>query len=286
MRVRESSRSGSILEVVIGEVGLSWQVDTFRHLEASIPARGRYTTIALTLDPRLADLGDGLTEALAQHFRSAYRRLEAYVVKLLLDIEYKVANHLYAEVRSVLDEHLASQVGLYALLDRENATYLLDPQAILAVLNYATQSRMSTSPSPLKLTALLVRGWVRPEETVAKHVLGSVTPISVEFAEMSYPTAPELEIAEESWYGRAALVQPLVRDGHIRLVAAYPVSCRSHIEPVLENISGRLAEILERHAKETSRLGRKSRDGTGHWDAGLIAEIIGRFVGGAARANK
>jgi hypothetical protein len=287
VRVREVASDANILSVVVGETGACWQLDTFSHTDAKVDGPGsRYTTISLDFDVRLARIADDLTDALVLYFQDGYRRLEAHVVRELLDIEYKVANHLYAELRSVLDKSVASRVGLYALLDDERSVYMLDPLAILAVLDYSAHARPSASSSPLKLTALLVRGWVKPDETVAKQALKVDELIPMRLADMSYTTAPDLEVAEERWYGSTALVQPLVRHGHIRLVAAYPLAFRERAEPKLDGIADQLAAILAEHSRSTKKLVHKDRGGSGRgWDAGSVADVAGQFVGGFTKSH-
>lgn len=280
-RIRESASDGSVLRVAVGEVGAHWDADVLDRREVSVAGSGSYTSVIVQLDPRLASVADPIAEAIRDHLHDGYRRLEAQVLGRLLTVEYQVATRLYVELRSVLDEPVASRVGLYGLTSDGRAMYALDPPVIQTALTRLKVSRPSAAASPIVLTAMLVKGWLTEEETVARQALSVAQPVEVRLEDLRYTTTPGLDLAERGLYGPTATCQPLVRDGPIRLMAGYPSDLRWQVEPALDGLRSRFAEILGDHASSMSKMLEFERTASDrHWTVDRFAELLGRFAGG------
>ncbi len=285
-RVTASARDANTLHVVVGRTYSRWDTDRFRQALVQIGGTGRYSTVTIEMDPELAPVADAVEESIQRHLQDGYRRLEAQVVGELLSVEHRVATALYVELRSVLDEHEASRVGLYALKRNGRAMYLLDPQAIQAVLFYAKAARPSVAASPLTLTSLLVRGWVKADDTAGKSALAADSPLDVRLQDLRYTTAPGFDVAETALFGSTAVVQPLVREGSVGLLAGYPVRMREAVGPKLDRLKPRFAEILANHSRLTKRMVSSEERREQAWSPERFAELLGRFTGGFTDSHK
>lgn len=278
-QVSPSARDANRLHVVVGKTYAQWEKDDFNQVVVQIGGGGRYATAAIEMDLRLESVADAVAEAVQRHLQEGYRRVEAHVVGELLSVEHRVATALYIELRSVVDESEASRVGLYALKRDGRAMYLLDPLAIQAVVSYAKSARPSVGASPLTLASMLVTGWVKADETVGKSALANDNTLDVCLQDLRYTTLPGFDVAESTIYGSTAVVQPLVREGSVGLLAGYPARMRDVIEPRLERLKPRFAEILADHARLTKQMV-GAEGGEQAWSANRFAELLGRFTGG------
>lgn len=281
-RIGQSPSDPGRLLIAIGEASTEWPKTSFIHVQIAIRGSGLYTCVAVEADPRLQPVVDSVAETIQAYFEDGYRRLEAHVVGELLAIEHRVAIDLYMEIRSVVDESAASRVGLYGLLDDGRAMYLLDPLAIQEALGQLNRERPTVSASPVALASVLVRGWVKTEDTIAKKALGVDEPIGFQLQDLRYTTTPGFDVAEGGLYGAADLIcQPLVRDGSVRLIAAYPVGLRELVEARIDALRPRFAQILADRGAMTRRIVRG--DASNHdrsWSIDRFAELLGRFTGG------
>ncbi len=265
------------LHLVIGELGSRWATEAFDEHTVKVQGYGRYTSVLISADLRLSSVVETIGGHVQSYLADGYRRLQANVVRELLEADHRIAIKLYAEIRSVFDEDVASRISLYAIVEEREAIYLLDPPAILKALQRASNQRPSASGSPLTLTALLVRGSVRAEDTVALGALDHENPVAVRLADLYYPTSPEYNLAEISFYGNTAHVQPLVRDGKVRLIAGYPTEVRDFAEPGLTRIEARLTEIIRDYERAVIKLARHEHDGMPgprRWSS-YISELTG-----------
>jgi hypothetical protein len=280
IRVGANVQDPASLQVVIGVLGGHWTPGDGSRSSVAIEGVGQYSNVVVECDQRLASRVDLAAEDLAQFFTVGYRKLRENVKRELLLTDMRVAIRLYAEVRGVLSEAAASNVWLYAILNEDRAVYLLDPTVVTTILERAAANRAAVDASPLALTILLASGWVKADETAAVHVLKHDEPIAVKVADMYYPTTPEFNVAEKTLYGEKAHVQPLVRDGKVRLVAAYPPDLRDDVELKLWALRRRFAEILQEHQRATKKLfARESRESQSRWDF-YLARLMGSFFGG------
>ncbi len=280
-RAAASADDAGRLDVVIGRVYERWDLDRFSETELRLTGEGRFTRLALRHDRTLRGVRDAIGEELLLQLEEDSRRIAARTLGKLLTLEHEVATALYIEVRAALDADQASRVGLYALLDDGRAMYFLDPAAIMAVLNYCQEARPSVGPSPLTLTALLVRAWVLSDDTAAKFALANGTSVQLQLANLRYTTTPGFDVAETALYGSAAVVQPLVSEGRVRLIAGYPLSLRSAVGPKLSRLRPRFTDIIRSHEKATRALIRARFPGADQrWNADRLAELLGYFVGG------
>jgi hypothetical protein len=282
IRIREAVSDSETLYVQIGEVGARWSRKGVVKARASIRGAGQYSLVAIRLDRRLGAVAERLAQALQAHFESEYRRLEAHVVGALLSAQHQLATRLYVELRSVLPEDVAARVGLYGLLEDGRALYFLDPPAIQAALRHIARSRPSVAASPLELTSLLVRGWVRFEETFAKTVLVEDRPMEFTLEDLRYTTVTGYDLAERGLYGTTDVIcHPLVREGQVRLVAGYPLRLREQVDPKLERLEPRFRAIVSEYASSIRALvGVDRLLPERHWTVSRFAELLGRFTGG------
>ena len=280
VRAREIAGDASTLVVAIGETATHWNAAAFAQVPITLSGSGMYTTVTVEADERLKESLDQIATALQQYLQGGYRRMETHVVAELLKVEHRLAVDLYAEVRGPLEESAASHVGLYCLLPNGQATYLLDPLAIQIALSRLESQRPTTSASPLALATILVKGWVKSEDTIAERALVASQPLGFRSQDLSYTTTPGFDVAEGSLYERADLIcQPLVPNAPVRLIAAYPIEMRDAVEKELDRLSPRFADTLAKHAVTTKKLVR-SRPDSGWWNADRLAELLGRFAGG------
>lgn len=283
IRVGENVQDSASLQVVICVLGGQWKPSDGRRSSAAIAGVGKYSNVVVECDSQLASFVDLTAEELAQYFAVGYRKLRENVKRELLLTDMRVAIRLYAEVRGALSEPAAAHVWLYAILDDDRAVYMLDPTVVTEMLERAAANRTTIDSSPLALTILLASGWVKADETAAVQALKHDEPLVVKVADMYYPTTPEFNVAEKTLYGDSAHVQPLVRDGRVRLVAAYPPDLREDVELKLWALRRRFAEILEEHQRATKKLFARENCTipTRRWDL-YLARLIGSFFGGYA----
>lgn len=273
------------LQIVIGEVGSRWATEQFDRHTITVHGAGRYTSVAFSADPRLSGMVETIGECIQNYLADGYRRLRANVERALLEADNRIAIRLYAEVRSVFDEDVASRISLYAIVEGREALYLLDPPNILEALQRASNHRPSAAASPLTLTALLVQGSVPADETVAMQTIEHKGPVAVRLADLYYATAPEYNLAELSFYGDTAQIQPIVRDGRVRLLAGYPTEVRDLAEPGLDRLKGRLTEIVHDYERAVVRLAERKHEPLSlhrHWD-GYITSLVNGVL---RRSNK
>jgi hypothetical protein len=284
VRAREMAGDDGTIVVAIGEAGTHWRTTMFVRESVELYGGGRYTKVNIEVDERLGAKLDRIASALHEYLQGGYRRMETHVVAELLAVEHRVAIDLYAEVRGAFEEEIALHIGLYFLLPDGRAMYQLDPLAIQTVLSRLEAKRPTASASPLALAAILVKGWVKTEDTVAEHALSASQPLGFRLQELAYTTTPGFDIAEDGIYqGSYLICQPIVRDAPIRLIAAYPVGLREIVEADLDRMAPRFGEILLRHERATKRM-LMGGPGTTRWNAGRFAELLGRFIGGFAES--
>ncbi|HEX5712268.1 MAG TPA: hypothetical protein VFX85_03020 [Solirubrobacterales bacterium] len=270
----------SALHVVIGELGGNWSVESFEGCTVGVQGHGRYTSAVISADPRLSAVVETIGQSVQVYLADGYRRLQANVMRELLEADHRISLKLYAEIRSVFDEGVASRISLYALIEEREAIYLLDPPAILKALQRASSRRPSVAASPLTLTALLVRDSVRADETVALGALDRESPVAVRLADQYYSNSPQFNLAEISIYGDTAHVQPIVRDGKVRLIAGYPTELRDIAEPGLARLEKRLSEITRDYERAVVKLvesKHRSSPTSRRWDK-YIFGLAGRVL--------
>jgi hypothetical protein len=278
LRVREAAEDPTRLCVLIGEAGAPWTVERFAHASATIAGQGRFASLATDLDRRLAAVGEDVTAAVQRHYEAGYRRLTAYATAELLTLQHSLATRLYAEVRGELDERIASCVALYVLLPDGRAGYFLDPLVLQAALARLSGARPHTEASPLELTAALVSASVDVEDTVAVTALAQARPLEFRLEQAKY-VSESLYVAERGLYETSELIcQPLVREGKVRLIADYPRAMREIVEPRLDGLHDRLADLMAAHASATKRLVGAWRRPDGESVAPRVAELLGHFT--------
>lgn len=280
VRVIAEPQDANVLCIVIGPAATRWTSPISTHIEASVSGSGRYQTVSLDAVAPLAKVSAAGAELVAAFLEDGYRRLAAITKRELLRADNDVAVDLYTEVRSALDESIASRVSLYAIVNDDQAMYMLDQAAIMEVVRRVSVARSSSGASPLALTALLVKGWVNACETVSIAALERDEPLAVRLADMHYETSPELGLAEKGWFGDIAHVQPIVTAGRLKLIAAYPSDLKSDVHQRLAAQRGRLTEVLSAYEKTARGLirTREPRYALG-WDRHL-AELIGHVLRG------
>ncbi|HEY5941737.1 MAG TPA: hypothetical protein VIT89_02600 [Solirubrobacterales bacterium] len=130
------------------------------------------------------------------------------------------------------------------------------------------------------MATILVKGWVKSEDTIAERALAASQPLDFRLQDLAYTTTPGFDVAEGGLYEMNDLIcQPLVPDAPVRLIAAYPVEMREAVEMELDRLRPRFAETLMRHAGDTRKL-LKGRSTAEWWNADRLAELLGRFTGG------
>jgi hypothetical protein len=281
-RTGQAPSAPDTLLVAMGEAGARWPKANFVQVQTEIRGSGLYTSVVVEADSRLRPIVESVSKAIQTYVEDGYRRLEAHAVGELLAIEHRVAIDLYMEIRSAVDTPAASHVGLYGLLDDGRAMYLLDPLAIQEALKQLNSERLTVSASPVALASVLVKGWVKTDDTIAKKALGVDQPIEFRLQDLRYTTTPGFDVAEGGLYGATELIcQPLVRDGSVRLIAAYPIVLRDLVEKRLDALRPRLAQILADRGAMTKRLIRGDAGSPDRrWSIDRFAELLGRFAGG------
>lgn len=242
--------------------------------EAPVEGAGEFSRVKLRVAQLLRPALDPLIQEVSSYLSDGYRTLGAQVVGVLMERENRMAIRLYTEVRSALDAPIAARVGLYAIVGDRQAMYLLDPAAIFDVFRRITDLRPSAQTSPLSLTALLVSGLIGADETVSADALSRNEPLDVQVASLQYASAPDLSIAEKAWFGTEVHIQPLLREGYIKLIAAYPSNLRPWVAPKLEGRVEMMAAALQDYEAGTRQFLSRGSHTSRRWDT-----YIGRFIG-------
>jgi hypothetical protein len=243
---------------------------------------GKYSRTRLTIPGTLARMSDPLGEAIQALYASGYKWLNAHGEGRLKSLQghspkdREIISELYSHIRAELHEH-SDYVTVFAL-GRKDAFFLFDSIHITTALdrNRAQSSRLAVSP--LETTALLVTQRLDANLTISRAVIGDGQPISENLVESRYADTG-VPLAEMAFYGMPGIVcQPLVREGKIRLTAAYPAPLSAEIEPQLNRITGQLKETV-RGTRFSLRRPRGQRAG---FQPGWLLRETGEVVRGIA----
>jgi hypothetical protein len=283
VRITEHPTDPATIQLAIMKTGAGAGVEVASPptpLKLALDGNGLYSTGMLYVDDDLKSIEEIIAADVQATYAAGYRWLEAHVLGELLAIEYRVAIELYMEVRSVLPPMLADAVGLYGV-SKQNAFYMLDPSAIQTAFARAIEQRANVTVSPLEVTTLLVTQMLDPDETMSQVSLAEGRPVTLELENSPYAYTG-LNLVENVFYNTNNLMHfPLVREGRLRVTAAYPASMNEQIAPELARITDRCAEIVHTHANFVlQRAYGQHREGYAPTLLESLARLAGWFTGG------
>jgi hypothetical protein len=249
VRITEHPTEPTTVQLAVVKIGTAAGTSSPRApVKLSLNGHGRYSVGMLYVDEDLQSIEDLLASGVQAAFAAGYRWLEAHIIEELLAIEYRLAIELYKEVRSVLPPLLANAVGLYGVSKRD-AFYLLDPIAVQTAFARAIERRANVAASPIEVTTLLVTQMLDPDETMSQVSLAEGRRLALKLENSRYASTG-LNLVEQMFYDTNELMHcPLVREGKLRITAAYPASMDEQIGPALARIADRCAEIVRIYAK-------------------------------------
>lgn len=95
---------------------------------------------------------------------------------------------------------------------------------------------------------------MKTADTIANKALEADVPLAFRLQDLRYTITPGFDVAEGGLYGATELIcQPLVREGTVRLIAAYPAKAREAVETPLDGLRSRLARIVADRSDSAKR---------------------------------
>lgn len=234
----------STLVVTVAAISPGASTLVRRSTSTIVQTIGRFQKIQLYTSGVLLPAKDHILAAAAVALRTAYECLLEYTAKRLATLRNQTASVMYAALRRNLAAELADNVWLYAFADGQGF-YIPDDQARGVAAARLQRRRLTTTRSPGILLTDFVTHVLPLERTFSREAIKEGKPVTGVFA--AAPYADEgVGVTEEAVYdARALITQPVARVNDAIVVAGYPISLASEIQPTVTNVAPHLQLALE-----------------------------------------
>jgi hypothetical protein len=215
-----------------------------RPLMIALDSLGRVTKIQLTTDATFTLHKGALAEVAKITLESGYLWLSEFIRKTLNSIQNAAANNLYSLLRRLFNEKTVENIYLWKVEDRKGV-YVIDDLVQRAALNRAAQRDELNALSPVEAISNFSTTEIDIDLVISKQALAEDQVLEGDFVNQKYADT-ELDLAEIVIYrSKRFVTHPLVREGKILLLAAYPVELRERVELTLQRERQNFKRILE-----------------------------------------
>lgn len=243
LKIVEYPTDNSVLSLIIQSTNPEKANFIRKATTVKFESLGRFNEIRVSTDEIFYSVQTVLAETVQCVFESGYRWLAEYIRLSLDKIRSCTTVDVYSHIRKVLPEHIARQVWLYAIIEK-NGIYIPDAVAFNSALNAASERKFLFKESPLELVADFSTRLTEFDKVFSKIAIAEDKSVVGNISSADY-AGSGIELAEKAIYqSNQFIIQPLVREGRTLLTAAYPSDIRQHVEVVLENERERIRQII------------------------------------------
>jgi hypothetical protein len=230
-----------------------------RELEPKVELLG--ALVVMILETCYSWIKDRIDALLGRHANAVSELLYRHVIRLFPK----------SEMRTNLWLACVTDDKGYRLLDRNVA---IDAFDIIAESN---KSAFSTN----RLVTELLTTWLPRSKLLMQAAVIEKHCINADLGQAQYLKEGSVYAASlQALYGSDSFtVYPISTGGRIAVVALFPTTLRSTIEPVLDLHREAFAVLCDRSLSAITRTYDLIVHGTGrHWDAGMVGELLGGFM--------
>lgn len=211
--------------------------------------------VRVVYSPRLQINFESLFELSSVIITTAYRWLTNSVVAAAARVESDLVRELYTYIRSVVSPALLRSFWFVTAND-EQAFYVFDEERARLALATASDDAPRVSRRPVSLVAEMFSGRIPYSDSMSREALEARTGIRFEPLQTKYRATMAGYVAAQRVVNRADVITlvPLVQDGRVRLLAAFPASIQSDLQPIIEAHRQEIARRFKCHRQSMSQL--------------------------------
>jgi hypothetical protein len=282
IKASENQRYNNLLEVIVNSVDRRKSMLAKKSTTVSLDTLGRFNKVHIKTSAVFENNQSSFAQIVRVILESGYYWLTERVRVTLNDFHQQTSEDLYSYLRQLFPEQIVNHIWLYAVVNNRG---LYIPSALNREFAFKRVSRrlLDVKDSPIKLAADFSTRLIEFDKLFCKLTYAQGQTMVFNFDRAKYASSC-FHIAEEAIYQSNTFVsQPLVREGKTLLSAAYPVSLRDSIEPILTRERENIKSILEKKHKILSDIVEKLREK--HFLNNLLPklfEFAGAFLKGLA----
>ena len=254
----------------------------FRRHTLKLEVFGRYSSIFIQYDNDLEIDIEKLDELLAVIIETVYRWMENFIASKVKSLETVLSHDLYFYVRSNFDSgDLLKRFWFVAIRDGKGYC-LFDNRLALDMLTITKEVPKNLDLPPASLSANFLSNEADFDLMASKEAIQLGTCIDVPFVKTKYSHIDiEFSESEAAIHGANSIsLLPLVNEGKVFLLAAFPTPHRSHFEPLIIKHAAELRAIFNARFESITELISNLRK---NLDNNLIGKM-GEFTGGFMKA--
>ncbi|HYD06217.1 MAG TPA: hypothetical protein VEC60_10850 [Reyranella sp.] len=250
------------------------------HIPIKLSINGKYRTASFSL-PRFVNVRSELISHLVSAlFWVGYSWLDDKIVQAVRSVCQSTNRNLYRYIEAMLPAPGMLDGFLFSAAADKKDFVILDDFATLRSLRLAHENARRFGRSAASIVAEVVVEVVPIEDSVIRDAAAEDRIIDIDLALDPYYTEKQsFRQALHALWGKRVTCLPVVTEGPFLLVAFFPTSKRSSLEPLLQIHKSRLREIAQANG-DTLVKNLKVLASLRSSSLSEIAAVAGRFVGG------
>ena len=243
---------------------------------------GRYQRVTIFIPSKMELDREFLDHVIKASLETIYAWFEEQIIKIVRAETNAMANELYGHARTIFLDREIGKKFWFGAMSGGRGFRLFDEFVATSALQIAQQHSSKFGRGANDVVAEILKTNLPIERLLMRHSIGREDPIDVDIADAAYyKDHSSYSDAMRSFYGSTSFtIFPILTDAgyNDKVIALYPTSLKSDIEPILRSHRTTLREIsLNSHKKIRATLSALKRRPT---DMDWFAAFAGKFTRG------